>query len=588
MTVQSGPALHSWEGHDQDIIVVPSFGCLDQRELAKVDGICHYEERMLNVLFSLRYSETRVVFITSEPLDPDIIQYYKSLMPKVTDFDRRLLLLNCLDSSRRSLSTKILERPRLIQRIKDFIRPVKAFLTCFTGSEGEEEIARQLGCKYVSAKEDIVRYGTKAGSREAFAECCIPHPQGVTESFSASELAEKIAALLKQDHKLRKMVVKLNEGFAGMGNALLDLTSISTDERQKIPKAKLTGRVVTCLEKMEFCAKSETWLGYSQQIRRMGAIAEEYIECSPGRITSPSVQVVVRDQRSEVISTHEQLLEGQTYVGCITPCNAAYRAELMEYGSRLGEFLADKGMMDHFSIDFLAVQDELDPTKYLLTALEINLRRGGTTHPQLTTRVLCNAELDPDEGVLKNAIGERKVYVATDHMLSDSFKGLTPRDLLEIMKMNNLSFSHETQTGAVFHMIGCLSQYGQTGVTCIANTIEDAEQMMIDIRQLLLAESMRYPKSSMIPPTLHNSEVKKELYGDNAARAQRREDLEVQQANAFELDPLGLISITVGAPTELADFHMLVLCLGCGLSTTYYTVGSCRGGPKAAWRRTPN
>ena len=41
--------------------------------------------------------------------------------------------------------------------------------------------------------------------------------------------------------------------------------------------------------------------------------------------------------------------------------------------------------------------------------------------------------------------------------------------------MNRLHYSHGTETGALFHMIGALSQYGKLGLTAIGNSREEAD-----------------------------------------------------------------------------------------------------------------
>ena len=38
-------------------------------------------------------------------------------------------------------------------------------------------------------------------------------------------------------------------------------------------------------------------------------------------------------------------------------------------------------------------------------------------------------------------------------------------------------FDHETQTGTVFHLMGTLSMYGKVGLTCIANSMDEARAM---------------------------------------------------------------------------------------------------------------
>ncbi len=106
------------------VIIIPSL-TMDEEILSKISGINHYEERMLCMLMLLRMPRTHVIYVTSETIDPVIVDYYLHMLPGVTGYHalRRLTLLSCHDSSSTPLTKKILERPRLIQRIKDFIPP---------------------------------------------------------------------------------------------------------------------------------------------------------------------------------------------------------------------------------------------------------------------------------------------------------------------------------------------------------------------------------------------------------------------------------------------------------------------------------
>ena len=95
--------------------------------------------------------------------------------------------------------------------------------------------------------------------------------------------------------------------------------------------------------------------------------------------SSPSCQVWINPKgKVEVLSTHEQVLDGCTFLGCKFPCNGAYREALLTYSKRVGEFLAKEGVKDRFAVDFVAVKNG---GGYDLYCIEINIRWGGTTHP---------------------------------------------------------------------------------------------------------------------------------------------------------------------------------------------------------------
>ena len=56
-------------------VVVPSLS-LDQSELRKLAGASFYEERLLFLLIRLRNPRARMVFVTSQPVHPMILEYY--------------------------------------------------------------------------------------------------------------------------------------------------------------------------------------------------------------------------------------------------------------------------------------------------------------------------------------------------------------------------------------------------------------------------------------------------------------------------------------------------------------------------------
>ena len=91
----------------QTVIVVPS-GTLEMNILEKIEGVQHYEERMLFMLMLLRQPRTRVVYVTSQTIDPAIIDYYLHLLPGIPSrhAKRRLTLISCHDSSATPLTEK--------------------------------------------------------------------------------------------------------------------------------------------------------------------------------------------------------------------------------------------------------------------------------------------------------------------------------------------------------------------------------------------------------------------------------------------------------------------------------------------------
>src|SRR5437867_2698777 len=86
------------------IVVVPSL-TLDPEMLNKLTGHIYYEERMLCMLMLLRMPNTHIIYVTSIPVDPVIVDYYLHLLPGITGYHamRRLTMLSCYDSPDRSV-----------------------------------------------------------------------------------------------------------------------------------------------------------------------------------------------------------------------------------------------------------------------------------------------------------------------------------------------------------------------------------------------------------------------------------------------------------------------------------------------------
>lgn len=53
-------------------------------------------------------------------------------------------------------------------------------------------------------------------------------------------------------------------------------------------------------------------------------------------------------------------LDKQRFVGCAFPARSAYRMKIQNYGLSIGKYLASKGAIGHFSVDFLVRSVPID------------------------------------------------------------------------------------------------------------------------------------------------------------------------------------------------------------------------------------
>jgi PGM1 C-terminal domain len=470
------PLWKSIERFNQDpqtIVVVPSMS-IDAISSGAV--MQAYEERFLFLLLLLRQPRARLIYVTSQTILPSIIDYYLSLLPGVipSHARQRLFLISPLDLSVRALSDKLLERPRLMKRIRSLIMdPDRAHLVPFNTTNREKELAVQLGIPMYGADPKLFPLGTKSGCRKIFTEEKVPHPIGVENLGSKEELIEAITQMRARKPSMKQVLVKLNEGVSGEGNAVVDLTGLPDVAGVADPdreKALLEER----LRAMQFELPRVTYDSYMEKLQERKGVVEERIIGE--EIRSPSVQLRVTPLGVvELLSTHDQLLggpSGQSYLGCVFPADAGYAALITREAAKVGRRLAKEGVIGRFALDFVVVRSN---GKWEPYAIEINLRKGGTTHPFLTLQFLTDGCYNPETGIFTAPNGQQKFFVASDHVESPSYRTLTPDDLFDIVVRHDLHFDQTRQTGVVFHMMSALGELGRTGLTAVGNSHEDAK-----------------------------------------------------------------------------------------------------------------
>jgi hypothetical protein len=221
----------------------------------------------------------------------------------------------------------------------------------------------------------------------------------------------------------------------------------------------------------------------------MGGVVECFLEGGE-EVRSPSVQCRIDPLgQVSIVSTHDQVLggsSGQIFLGSTFPADAEYSRDIQEAGRWVAEVLKKRGVLGRFAIDFLSIKRE---GRWEHAAIEINLRKGGTTHPYLMLQFLTDGTYEPENGLYCTPIGQPCYYYASDNLWSPAYKGLTPEDLVDISVDFGLHFDGAAQQGVVFHLIGALSEYGKLGTLCIGDSRESAEKFYRDTVAILDREA---------------------------------------------------------------------------------------------------
>ena len=153
----------------------------------------------------------------------------------------------------------------------------------------------------------------------------------------------------------------------------------------------------------------------------------------------------------------------------------------------MGKRFAREGIVGRYAIDFVVVKN--DTGKWDPYAIEVNLRKGGTTHPFLTLQYLTDGKYHANVGEFRTARGVSKCYVATDHMESPNYRALTPDALFDVVSKNRLHFNHTTQKGVVLHMMSALGDRGRFGFTAIGDSHQEADALYAQTGELVEAEA---------------------------------------------------------------------------------------------------
>ena len=314
----------------------------------------------------------------------------------------RLTLVSVGDGTPRPLSEKLLERPRLLRRIAALIPdPSLSHLVPYNTTELERDIAVALGIPMYGADPRLVHLGTKTGCRRLFAEEGVRHPLGQEDVHTLDDVADAVISMRRQRSAITDVIVKLNEGVSGQGNALVDSARPARVRRPATSAPRSWRACGRCSSSARTLRSRHTWASSpsGEASSRNSSPALE--------LRSPSVQLrVTPTGEVELLSTHDQVLggpSGQSYLGCRFPADFAYAAAISAEAKVIGARLAREGVIGRFAIDFVSVRDAAG--EWSSYAIELNLRKGGTTHPFLTLQFLTDGRYDAPSGLFLTARG---------------------------------------------------------------------------------------------------------------------------------------------------------------------------------------
>jgi hypothetical protein len=455
---------------EQTVLAIPSINFDPWVLDAHASELPALEERCLYLLFALCRPRTRLVVVTSLPVQDRVVDYYLGLMPHVHDARDRLHFLSPQDDSPRPLAQKVLEHPQLLARLRSLIPDrERSFIAPYDVFGFERDLALALDVPIYGVDHRFARHGRKSGCRRLFARTGVSHPLGVTNIRTTTELATALILLRQIQPDLQAAVVKLDDGVYGQGNQVInlrDLPPVTSAEARAAVHDRLLHLPPDYVDKLAD-----------------GAVVEELIT---GQLRSPSVQMrILPNGTPVVISTHDQILGGelgQTFVGAQFPADPQYAPLVVAEARKVGDYLAAEGAVGRFGVDFVVTKR---PAGWACYAVEINMREGGTSHPYGALELLTGGCLDESKACFITPSGQVKHYFATDWLVAPDYAAIGLNAFLEASSAAGLDWNPGSQTGAVYFMLRGLEDRGWIGVVTIGNSPDTAHDIYLKVVRLL-------------------------------------------------------------------------------------------------------
>ena len=375
-------------------VVVPSL-TLDQAELRKLPGVSFYEERLLFLLIRLRNPRGRMVYITSQPIHPMILEYYFQFLAGVPgqpcarapDAPLRARRLAAL-ADREDPGAAAPDRAHPRRHPRRATAPTSPSSTRPRSSASWPCCSASRSTAWIPK---LTHLGTKSGSRKVFREAGDRPARGRGGPAHGARGGERAAwTCARSAPRSARAVVKLNDSFSGEGNALFRYPD--GVRRSDVPGCLARHRVLGAHRDAdpllrEVRAHGRRRRGVHRSARE--ALAERAGAREPRRRGDADLHARPDPGRADRPGVPRLQLPRPRGI----PAGRSRRRR-----ARSARVLASYGVVSRFGIDFLVWrQGPHEP--WQVTALEINLRMGGTTHPYLALQFLTGGQLDPATGL---------------------------------------------------------------------------------------------------------------------------------------------------------------------------------------------
>ena len=370
------------------------------------------EERFLFLLLLLRQPRLRMIYVTSLPIAPEIVEYYLALLPGVIpSHARRAPAHSCRvnDASPRSLSREAARAPAGARAGSGALIPDRAasHLVPYNTTELERDVALSLGHPDVRRGPAVlptrdqdrvpaaVRRGRACRTRWAARTCT-----------DVDDVVDAIVGCAPSRPAVAQRDRQAERGRLGRGQRGRRARAASRDRARPTSATRSLRRLADDGARVPDDAV--------RRLRRASsprAAASSRSGSSGDELRSPSVQLRVTPRRRGRAAldarpaARRRRAARATWAASSRPTPRTPQRSPRE-AAKIGERLAARGRAR-------AVRGRLrrGPRRgggWTPYAIELNLRKGGTTHPFLTLQFLTDGALRPGDGAVPRAERARR------------------------------------------------------------------------------------------------------------------------------------------------------------------------------------
>ncbi len=454
-------------------IVIPSMS-FDCELLEGIEGVSHYELRSLWEILRVKEENVYVTFVSSFKIPFSTLKHFKEIYHLTAEEFSRV---NFIEITRKknilSLTKNILLDENALKKIKGTFKCENVILEPFVFTLQEKELSRKLKIPSWYDHPQMNYFHTKSGNRFIVGNSA-PMPAGFGDLFSFDAVVKGVIKLKNNNSSLDSCMVKLNFGVSGQGNMKLDLPKSKTWQ-YLLPKEK-EDNIRKCFESAKLFNKALKVSDFKKRIIEEGAIVEEFI--SNEIISSPSAQIFCKPDSIDLISTHHQILDksGQKFLGGSYPCDDQYRKKIEAFSVKVGEKLKELKVFGVISIDFLISKNQ-DTKELDYHLIELNIRKGGTTHPFMLSNFAVRSGEHFEAGAPSSDFVDNYVYRSNDNFYPCRTRYSCQKEILEKATAEGILFSRNKKEGVIFHLLSSYEETGKVGYTILASNKDRVDQL---------------------------------------------------------------------------------------------------------------